>query len=56
MPESARWLYTKNRHDEANKIVQKMAKTNKAQLPSEFKINETVVLVFSYSDVNLATI
>ena len=42
VPESARWLYTKNRHEEADEIVRMMARKNKVELPEDFKVNVTV--------------
>ncbi|KAJ8315874.1 hypothetical protein KUTeg_008024 [Tegillarca granosa] len=35
IPESARWLVSKNKFDEARKIVTKAAKVNKANIPKE---------------------
>ena len=46
MPESARWLVSKNRHDEAFEIVKQIAKSNKRKVNQEswdlFVASETV--------------
>ncbi|XP_022082249.1 organic cation transporter protein-like [Acanthaster planci] len=35
LPESARWLMSRNRNEDAEKIVRKMAKVNKVELPAD---------------------
>jgi OCT family organic cation transporter-like MFS transporter 4/5 len=36
IPESPRWLLTQNRIDDAEKVVQKMAKFNKVSIPNDY--------------------
>ena len=38
MPESARWLYVSEQPEKADKLVKKMAKYNKRELPEVFKV------------------
>ena len=41
VPESARWLMTKKRYDEAEKVISKMAEANKAKVPNDlFKVSQ----------------
>ena len=51
MPESARWLINRGRHKEAEKIIRKVAKVNKKELPDvlfeddeidELKVNQAM--------------
>ena len=42
LPESARWLYTTQQNEKADKIVRKMAKWNKKQLPERLDITVQV--------------
>ena len=42
IPESPRWLYSKNKEEQAEVIVRKMAKINHAELPEKLRIEVTV--------------
>ena len=48
LPESARWLVTKGRIEEAKKLLQKAAATNKRSLPPELLEQVLEVLVLRH--------
>ena len=42
IPESARWLLTKGRHEEANEVLKKLARWNKRDLPEAEKLVQAI--------------
>lgn len=44
IPESPRWLYTNNKHEQADVIVRKMAKVNKVELPEKLDVVVKVII------------
>ena len=48
MPESPRWLYLKERKEEADKVVKKFAQVNGKVLPKDFVIEEKVRSVYQF--------
>jgi len=56
MPESPRWLISKGRYKEASKIVEKIAKVNKVQLPDDVIGEDTVENQRSYSVMKMFTV
>ena len=47
VPESARWLVSRNRNDEALKIISKAAEVNKVKLPADLTLEQEVVRTVS---------
>lgn len=59
IPESARWLLTKERRDEAEKILESVAKENKVQIPPELLRNlltRNEVVTTKVADENQSTV
>jgi len=56
MPESPRWLISKGRYQEATKIVEKIAKVNKVQLPDDVIGEDTIENQRSYSVMKMFTV
>ena len=47
MPESARWLVSRNRIEEATEIVSKAAKVNGTKLPADFTLEQETTPIVS---------
>ena len=45
IPESPRWLYSRNKHERADAIVRRMAKFNKVDLPDKIDVELKVRIV-----------